>query len=87
MIAGIPSRDRQMLLMTCSVWGCIGNAGDSLTQRGGTRHPIIRSWSMKRVHQSFLHMFGAGILFAGPLCIAILLVLKVMQSLAAIIPR
>jgi hypothetical protein len=32
-------------------------------------------------------MFGAGILFAGPLCIAILLVLKVMQSLAAIIPR
>ena len=80
-----------MLLMTFRRRGRIGIAGDFLMQLGGTRHlhirRKIRRQDVKQVHQSFVHIFGAAILFAGSLCIAILLLLKVMQSLAAIIPR
>ena len=41
---------------------------------------------MKQVRQSLAHIFGAGVLIACILCITILLVFKMMQSIAAIIP-
>jgi hypothetical protein len=42
---------------------------------------------VKQVRQSPDHPFAALVLFVGSLCIAILLLLRAMQSLAAIVPR